>query len=217
MPWLLSKKAYQQLRQNATVLEKDAYGEKVLLKDQKVIKLFRTKRWLSSAMIYPYSMRFAHNAKGLKKRQIPTIEVERQFYCYTIRRHGVIYPLLKGTPLSDLLTEDDPEIYQKLAQFIAKLHDLGIYFRSLHPGNILLLPNGKFGLIDIADMQFKTSLSLFQRQRNFNHLFRYKEYHDGFETFGWRKFFKIYCQYSSKKDLRSKKLMRDLQKNGLLK
>ena len=216
MPWLLSKTAYQQLRQNSQVLEADIYGEKVLLKNYKIIKLFRTKSWFSSAIIYPYAWRFVKNASQLKKLNIPTVDIENQFYCYAIRRHGVIYALLEGIALSDLLTQNKPNIYQQLAQFIATLHDLGVYFRSLHPGNILLLPDGQFGLIDIADMQFKKPLSLSQRQRNFCHLFRYKQYHQGFNNFGWHQFFTLYNQSTEKKCFKAEKFINNLQNKRLI-
>jgi len=65
-----------------------------------------------------------------------------------------------------------------LAQFIAQLHEHGIYFRSLHPGNVVLQPDGTFGLIDILDCSFRwfgRPLNRWQRERNFRHFFRYDD------------------------------------------
>ena len=61
-----------------------------------------------------------------------------------------------------------------LGAFIAKLHDRGVYFRSLHLGNIVMTPEGTLGLIDIADMRFsRGQLTASQRKRNLRHLLRY--------------------------------------------
>lgn len=60
-----------------------------------------------------------------------------------------------------------------LGIFISKLHNLGIYFRSLHFGNIVQTPEGELGLIDIADMSiFPQALGLGRRLRNFRHIHR---------------------------------------------
>jgi len=67
------------------------------------------------------------------------------------------------------------EITVRLAAFVAKLHNEGIYFRSLHFGNILIIDGDGFGLIDVADMKIKDrSLGIGMRIRNFNHLRRYE-------------------------------------------
>ena len=51
-----------------------------------------------------------------------------------------------------------------------------MYFRSLHLGNVLVLENGTFGLIDLADMRILPSpLSSGLRQRNLRHMQRYTE------------------------------------------
>jgi hypothetical protein len=46
-------------------------------------------------------------------------------------------------------------LLDSLARFIRHLHRQGVYFRSLHLGNILQLPGGNYGLIDILDLQHK--------------------------------------------------------------
>jgi len=201
MQFFMAKTDYLALRQGAKVLEQDLYGEKVLLlNNNKIMKLFRVKRIWSSSVFYPYSVRFSQNAKKLQQLGIPTIQVEQQFYSWHLRRYGIIYPLLEGEAIAEHLAQQDPQLYLKLAQFIAHLHNLGIYFRSLHPGNILLLKNGEMGLIDIADMRFKKRLSHSECKRNFWHFFRYPEYHAYFETFGWRRFFQEYNQQLDRKE-----------------
>jgi hypothetical protein len=64
--------------------------------------------------------------------------------------------------------------FEEFGAFIAKMHRKGILFRSIHLGNILVLPDGDLGIIDIADMSFraKGSLTVKQRIRNFHHMDR---------------------------------------------
>jgi hypothetical protein len=57
---------------------------------------------------------------------------------------------------------------------MAQLHEQGVYFRSLHLGNVLVLDDGEFGLIDLADMRiYPSSLSSSLRLRNLRHMQRY--------------------------------------------
>jgi hypothetical protein len=195
---LISHAHYRALTQDAKELERDGHGVKVLLlPNQKIIKLFRVKQLLSLSLIYPYSLRFAHNAKQLIAMGIPSVAVEQTFFCLAIRRHGLIYPLLEGESLDKLLINSpnqDSEL-EKLTQFMAQLHQKGVLFRSLHLGNILRLSNGHFGLIDVADIRFhRQPLNLEQRRRNFRHLFRNPPHRLIFEQFGIERFIMAYLK-----------------------
>ncbi|MEH6504586.1 MAG: lipopolysaccharide kinase InaA family protein [Cycloclasticus sp.] len=176
----ISLKAYQLLIEGADVIEKDGFGIKVLdTKKGEMIKLFRRKRFFSTALFKPYAARFANNAERLTRMNIPTIIVTRLLWCADIKRHIVIYKRLEGELLREVLANQTAHveaIYQKFAAFIAELHEKGVYFRSAHLKNILLLPNGEFGLIDISDMQIKRGpLSLVLRERNFSHILQHQE------------------------------------------
>ncbi len=64
-----------------------------------------------------------------------------------------------------------------LAGFLAHLHDRGIYFRALHPGNVLRLDSGSFGLIDVTDVRFFIlALTRHLRARNLSRLMYYKKH-----------------------------------------
>ena len=195
--YLMPETEYRQLTQDAQELERDLFGPKVyLLPDQRIIKLFRVKRLLSLSALYPYSLRFARNARRLNAMGIIAPHVERQFFCVAIRRHGIIYPLLEGEPLAKLLHAgaEDERLVEGFAGFIAWLHQKGVYFRSLHLGNVLLLPNGDFGLIDVADLRLRPfPLGMAARRRNFRHLFRLPEHRAVFERFGMGRFLECYC------------------------
>lgn len=177
----LSASQYQELIEGAELLRADRHGPKVYKgADGRIIKLFRVKHWWSSSVFYPYSLRFLRNSERLRERGVPCVTVDEVFHCRAIHRHGVIYQRLDGAPLDVLLDGDDEgarQVFREYAAFIARLHAQRIYFRSLHPGNILLLPDGSYGLIDVGDMRFPhLPLRNDQRRRNFRHLLRSAEF-----------------------------------------
>jgi len=64
------------LKQNAEILSKDKFGDKVLrLENDSILKLFRIKHIFSSARIVPYSIRFSNNADKLSNLGIPTVKI----------------------------------------------------------------------------------------------------------------------------------------------
>ncbi|RRV17535.1 lipopolysaccharide kinase InaA family protein [Pseudomonas saudiphocaensis] len=166
---------------HGTVLEKDSRGPKVvLLPDGLIFKVFhnRRRRWL--ARISPAAKRFARNAGTLDSLGIPAPTIVETLWLD--REKGLsacTYRPLPGTSLEALLRENPAEIENlipALATFILRLHRNGIYFRSLHLGNLLSLPEGGFGLIDFLDLVKKRRrLNGWEAKRNFNHLRRYLE------------------------------------------
>ena len=168
---------YLALREGAEVLEADSHGDKVLrLPDGNFLKLFRRKRLLSSALLWPYAQRFANNAKALKDRDIPCPQVIAVYRISSIDRDAVYYAPLPGKTLRQLIEhqQTSTDLRARLGLFVAKLHACGVYFRSLHLGNIVLTPENELGLIDIADMKYRhRSLNQPQRIRNFKHMLRY--------------------------------------------
>ncbi|MEA3545590.1 MAG: toluene tolerance protein, partial [Thermodesulfobacteriota bacterium] len=172
----ISVAAYADLIQSCKVLEKDGHGEKVLLADNgQIIKIFRRKRLLSSALFFPYVRRFASNAKRLQRLDIHTITVLKFAHCCQPKRDLVWYEPIAGETLRNYCQLEKSElIIETLARFVAELHQKGILFRSLHWGNIIVAVDLSLGLIDIADIRFyRQSLSPTLRQRNFSHLLRY--------------------------------------------
>lgn len=87
-----------------------------------------------------------------------------------------MYRPLAGQTLKDIYLQA-PDAFlnevPRLAAFIRDLHNKGIYFRSLHLGNIVLTPEGSLGLIDIADMSVQSRpLSAAKARRNLAHFSR---------------------------------------------
>ena len=173
---------YLALCNSAEVIEADGHGEKVLqLPDGSYLKVFRRKRLLSSAAWYPYARRFADNAAALARLGVPCPRVIHLHRFPIIRRDVVHYQPLPGLTLRQIIHGARPGIdthalLGQLGRFVAALHCSGVFFRSIHLGNIVLGDDGRLGLIDIADMQIaRRPLPRFKRKRNFAHLLRYRE------------------------------------------
>ncbi len=163
------------LRENCKVIEQDGFGDKVMiLQDGTFLKLFRRKRLITSAAIWPYAQRFADNAKKLEELGIPCPKIIQVYRIPSIERDGVHYHPLPGTTLRDLYRGDleyPADLRERFLKFVEHIQDLGVYFRSIHLGNVVLTPENEIGLIDISDMKvFSRPLSQWQRKRNFVHM-----------------------------------------------
>lgn len=176
----LSSEQFAAMRKDAEVVERDGHGEKVLrLSDGSYLKLFRRKSWLSKTVLFPPAARFAANAAELERLGIPCPRIISLYKLSNPYRSVVHYEPLEGTTLRQLLNEhpslEQLELFGMLAELITHLHELGVYFRSLHLGNIVLTPAGELGLIDISDMRcLRKPLSRRMRDRNYRHLLRYE-------------------------------------------
>ena len=174
----LPQAALNQMIEGAKILEADSYGAKVyLLQDGNILKLFRRKRLFSSALLRPYSRRFINNVLELEKRGVPTLKVLSFYQLEKPGMTAVLYRPLPGETLRQIAEKngfDWTENLPRLVELIRHLHAKGIYFRSLHLGNILQTPDGGFGLIDFLDIRFKgRPLGPMLVRRNFEHLRRY--------------------------------------------
>lgn len=173
----LDHRRYLALREGAQVLEADGSGDKVLrLADGTMLKLFRRKRLFTSAAWYPYASRFANNCRHLQARGIPCPQVMAVYRIAEIERDAVHYAPLPGDTLRQLLANDSatPQLRTDLGAFLGRLHESGVYFRSVHLGNVVLTPERTLGLIDIADLRlYRAPLRRSLRLRNFRHMLRY--------------------------------------------
>ncbi|BDX17340.1 MULTISPECIES: lipopolysaccharide kinase InaA family protein [Halopseudomonas] len=165
---------------NAEVIEKDGHGVKVLrLADGSFLKLFRYKRLFSKNRLISPAKRFSRNATLLHQLNIPCPRIISTYRLSNPERSVVHYTPLEGETIRHLLRQPDTStgnLLRATGAFIAELHNAGVYFRSLHPGNIIYTPERRFGLIDIADLSCqKSPLSNWQRRRNLRHLLRYNE------------------------------------------
>ncbi|MFW9268532.1 toluene tolerance protein [Pseudomonas sp. NR3] len=174
----LPQAALNQLIEGASILEADSYGPKVyLLQDGNILKLFRRKRLFSSALLRPYSTRFIKNAARLQELGVPTLEVLAYYKLQKPGMTAVLYRPLPGKTLRQLSNQESFSWQQRLPdliELIRSLHARGVYFRSLHLGNIVVTPENTLGLIDVADMRFlRSPLPRYLARRNLQHFARY--------------------------------------------
>ena len=185
---VLDHQEFLALKAGAEVLEQDAHGEKVLrLTNGSLIKLFRRKRLVSSTAWYPYAQRFADNAEALAQRGIPVPRVIDIWRIPSIKRDAVHYQPLEGVTLRSLNRPgsniDLAALKTRFTDFIIHLHRLGIYFRSLHLGNVILTPAGELGLIDFSDLRiYRASLPTFMRRRNIRRMLEMPAESDWIDT-----------------------------------
>lgn len=172
---ILEHSEYLRLRENGKVIEQDGHGDKVIiLPNGTFLKLFRRKRLISSAVLWPYAQRFADNAVKLKALGIPSPEIISVYRVPAIERDAVHYHPLPGLTLRQLYegqAEYSPDLRNRFFDFVERLHNLGVYFRSIHLGNVILTPHDELGLIDISDMKvYGKSLRPALRKRNYAHI-----------------------------------------------
>lgn len=170
---IIENQDFLALKAGAEILEEDAYGEKVLrLADGTLLKLFRRKRLISSAALYPYAQRFVDNAEALAQKGIRVPRVISVSRVPSVKRDAVHYHPLEGVTLRSLVrlgldAETEARLKMLFTDFVIRLHSLGIYFRSLHLGNVILTPAGELGLIDFSDLRiYRRPLPAFMRRRN---------------------------------------------------
>ena len=150
----------------------------VLHPDGTITKIWAVKkRFLSSNTLSPYSRRFVDNAAKLKNRGVTVPEILDHAAVEHSHIKTVTYRSLPGKSIRDLLKEEPDRVnIQSLCQYIHSLHEKGIFFRSIHLGNIIQLPGGDYGLIDFTDVTFfKHLVPLARRAANIAFPLRYSE------------------------------------------
>jgi len=196
----LSLSEYRNLIHQATPLAcelvEGQISHKVLQRpDQSIVKLFRLKRVLTSAHLFPYTKRFQRNVRRIKSHGIPTVTITALYRIPAIKRTAVHYRILPGITLRERCEESemDSQLAERLGIFFSFLHQKGIYFRSIHFGNMVLTPDDRIGLIDVVDMRFRRGpLRTGLRIRNLRHLFRYDSDIDILTPFR-HNFIEAYC------------------------
>lgn len=89
---------------------------------------------------------------------------------------------------------DNVAVMNRTIKFIAELHKKGVYFWSLHFGDILVAKDGNRALIDISVLKvFPWSLTLNQSIRNWKHLFKYSFEKSIIDDYGCDKFYDEYA------------------------
>lgn len=198
---LLTAPALLQMTVGAKVLEQDQRGVKVYkLANGDILKIFRLRSRFSGARIYSYARRFCRNAARLQGLGVPTVSIKQLYHLQASTDTAVLYQPLAGQTLRDMAHSAaiPLELFDRLGEFIAQLHAHGVHFRSMHPGNIVLTPQGSLGLIDISDMSiYPWGLQCSTRLRSIKHFYRYPAEIHKLGAAGCVKLWKRYFEKSS--------------------
>jgi hypothetical protein len=161
-----------------------------------IIKFFYSnKKKLSSDKIKPRYQRFCENIQLLQKYGYAVPHLLKTQSCSDLKVHIVHYLKIEGREVRNTTQNGDLTSIPGIAKLLADLHAKGIFFRSIHLGNLLQKADGELALIDIADVRFKSSpLSLSVRYRNLKHLFKHREDKQAWQAFGINNFMQIYFE-----------------------
>lgn len=188
----MSRRRYAALVADSKIHFRGSQAKILRTHDDNLVKLFRPRRLLSSAWLYPHSLRFARNSRRLRALSVPSVEVKKTYFVPAEKLFMAVYPMLNG---HTLLSEQDPEAIDELARFLVRLHHKGVFFRALHLGNVLRLQDGRLALIDVTDVAFRSRpLEASERFRNFQHLFRRAETRRWFGVNGALRLIETYAE-----------------------
>jgi len=139
-----------------------------------VTKIWERRDGFSSDWFVPYYRRFQHNAGELRRRGIDAPDVVALGRVRGTRRRYVTYRYMVGESLREIALSCGTIDRASFAAFLRALHEEGIYFRSLHLGNVLRRQGGRFALVDVTDTVFyRRPLPLDVRARNLKFLASY--------------------------------------------
>lgn len=172
---------------------------KVLVsREGEIIKIFYPKKkWFTSNRFNPRAVRFAKNAQRLTALGISAPEVTQLCYCPALKIHVMKYRKVLGQETRELVHIDGLTLLGKIIEFVANLHEQGIFFRSIHLGNIIYYQQ-RFSLIDITDVRFKRkALGFTHRLRNLKHLFLNREDKQDWHRYGIEQCLNLYFQHSN--------------------
>lgn len=135
---------------------KHGYPAVIIHPGHTITKLWAKKTgWLSSARWHPYSLRFIKNAARLASHGVTVPKIIAHKKIHNTHVHLVQYRGLEGTSIRELLEHNPREVdIPALAGYIFNLHEKGILFRAIHLGNVIQMPDKKYGLIDFTDVVF---------------------------------------------------------------
>lgn len=182
----ISKQQLKYLCRNGTCVDFiGEYPSIIFHPDGTITKLWlRKKSFFSSDRFRSYAQRFVNNAARLTAKGITVPEILSHAVLEGERISIVCYRALPGNSIRVLLKKFPERVdIPALCQYILMLHDKGIFFRSIHLGNIILLPDNSYGLIDFTDVRiYKKSVPLLRRAANLATPMRYSEDTDRIEV-----------------------------------
>ncbi len=181
-------------KQGKIISSHSKYGPKVFtIEGGDYVKVFNPKSGLTKRHFFPKYKQFINNVNDLKRLSIATVDIKSIYHITQYDSYAVRYSPLQGQDLRSLAGEGNMQIVRDFLPFLVKLHASGVYFRGIHLGNILLLDDKTYGLIDVADLYVQEKqLSLWSRVRNLAHMVATKPDDKLFKTYTVSKFLDDY-------------------------
>src|SRR4029078_6353740 len=93
------------------------------------------------------ALNFCKNSSQLIAKGLQAPIICDLVYCTDLKVYVVVYQKLSGENLRLLLKKNPQHLLKDLALFLAHLHQIGVFFRSLHLENLLYQPDKNFALI----------------------------------------------------------------------
>tara|TARA_R110002073_G_scaffold205_7_gene2653 strand:- start:5576 stop:6247 length:672 start_codon:yes stop_codon:yes gene_type:complete len=163
------------------------------------IKFFYDQPGLHWSSFYPKAKRFTDNAHALLKFGFVAPRITRLAHCPEEMAWFIVYKRLPGDDVRELA---DSSNLKQMANFLAHLHQKGIYFRGIHLGNVLVTEN-TYSLIDFAGMTlWPMPLTTWQRLRNIGRFVSFPEDIELFKEYGVERFCAEYCDAAELKGWR---------------
>lgn len=166
-----------------------------------IIKLFYPKRRkITSDRIRPRAIRFYRNVDKLFGRGYSVPRIDKMQFCPDLKMYLLYYPKIQGCNVRYHAQNGNLDIITEVARLLADLHKKGIFFRSIHLENLLYQPDGKFALLDVTDVKFRSgALSLYLRYRNIKHLLNEPMDKEIWHAFGISRFMSEYFRFAGLK------------------
>ena len=210
----LDEKTFLSLVKGGTVVTINGGGVSVVLtKDNRYIKIFRPPSRFSSDLFSPRPLRFEKAVLALNARNIPTVLDLEMYWVPCMKRHAACYTPLAGEELRTAIgkTQNPNSLIHGWATFLADIHLKGVYFRGINFSNVLICPDGQFGLIDVGSVQtYKRGLDPGLRARNFKHPLAYHQDKDAIQNFGIVNLVKSYLKSAALNEQETGKFLKKL-------
>lgn len=205
----LAKMELEEIVKSSTVIFGLAERPGILISAKnEIVKFFYKRKRISTSILKPQAKRFQKNGIKLQQLQIKAPLVKEIFYCKAISGHLVTYDMIEGEDYREICGKGDVDTLSTLPGFLNHLHELGVYFRAIHLGNLILTPSGEIALVDISDLSIRSGrLSVFRRARNLAHLIDTTEDMGYFKQYSLDKFLAEYFEVSEFSDLQCRLFM----------
>lgn len=163
----------------------------VLTSQGEFLKFFYDVPGIHRSSLKPKAKLFTQNSETLNRLGFVAPNVTRLAHCPEERAWMVIYKRLPG---DDLRVLGNASHLEAMPEYLARLHQKGVYFRGIHLGNVLFQGAADYALIDTSGMAiWPMPLTIWQRLRNLGRLLSFPEDVELFETFGVSRFCDEYC------------------------